>query len=86
MSDGATGTSHAGAVKERAGRGLSAHLNSASKDIVALGIAFAAIIMIHSSTNHGSCEHTKTCCLGRIAGFGLTGVRIRGLAAHNTNY
>ena len=45
MSDGATGTSHAGAVKERAGRGLSAHLNSASKDIVALGIAFAAIIM-----------------------------------------
>jgi diguanylate cyclase (GGDEF)-like protein len=45
MSDRATGKSHSGAVQKRAGRAADAHLNSASKDIVALGIAFAAIIM-----------------------------------------
>ena len=45
MTVGATGTSHSDATHDRAGRGLNAQLNSASKDIVALGIAFAAIIM-----------------------------------------
>ena len=45
MTVGATGTSHSDATHDRASRGLEPHLNSASKDIVALGIAFAAIIM-----------------------------------------
>lgn len=45
MSVGAQDTAHPGAAQERAGRGPDAHLNSSSKDIVALGIAFAAIIM-----------------------------------------
>ena len=45
MAAGAPGTSNSGSTDDRAGRGLNAHLNSASKDILALGIAFAAIIM-----------------------------------------
>ena len=45
MSEGTPSTPHLGASHDRTGRGLNPHLNSASKDIVALGIAFAAIIM-----------------------------------------
>ena len=45
MSEGAPSTPHLSATHDRAGRGLNPHLNSASKDIVALGVAFAAIIM-----------------------------------------
>ncbi len=45
MSDQAPAPSHSGSAIDRAGRGGSAQLNSASKDFVALGIAFAAIIM-----------------------------------------
>lgn len=45
MAEGAPPTPHLGATHNRTGRGLNPHLNSASKDIVALGIALAAIIM-----------------------------------------